>query len=332
MRLPDAAPDSASRVKRGLTISLACSITNCIVAPIFAMTFLFAGGTLARAANVDCMDTATALEYWRPIREQAPTAEDPADELALELVPCLGSPNSELRDQTAYELFTFWLRGTRLTDDTRRTLLGDLSEVMAKPPAAIPGNSSFARSFSALILSEIMRSDSNQPFMSDSERQALLDRAIQSLEQENDFRGLDAEFGWIHPVAHLADLLWRFALHPDTTAVQAESILDAVRDKVAPTVVAYHFNESDRLARVAATIISRNLVAPDKVATWVMSFRTPTSMAKWSDAFMSPAGMAELHNTKLFLRALADQLNGGDIDWSISEALTETVRRFTQLI
>lgn len=296
------------------------------------MTLLPGSGSPARAAGVDCMDTATALEYWRPIREQAPAAEDPADDLALELVPCLGSPNSELRDQTGYELFTFWLRGNRLTDDTRRTLLGDLSELMAERPAAVPGNSSFARSFSALILSEIMRSDSNQPFMSDSERQALLDRAIQSLEQENDFRGLDAEFGWVHPVAHLADLLWRFALHRDTTAEQAESILDGVHSKVAPTVVAYHFNESDRLARVVATIISRNLIAPGKVASWIMSFRTPISMAKWSDAFMSPAGMAELHNTKLFLRALADQLEGTKTDPLIDEPLRALVQDFTQLI
>jgi hypothetical protein len=55
-------------------------------------------------------------------------------------------------------------------------------------------------------------------------------------------------------------------------------------------------------------------------------------MEKWSGAFMSPQGMAELHNTKLFFRALADQLDGTDIDAVITESLEELVQGFTQLI
>ncbi len=286
----------------------------------------------ASAADIDCLDTVTALEYWRPIREQAPTADVPADRLALELLPCLGSPNPELRDQIGYELFTSWLRSEKITDDTRRALLVDLSVTMSTAPGTVPGNAAFARSFSALILSELMRSDAKRPFMNNSERQSLLDQTILSIERENDFRGLDARFGWIHPIAHMSDLLWRFTLHPETTRSQAESILNAVRTKVAPPDVSYSFNESDRLARVVTTLISRNLVDPVRVATWISSFQAPVSAEKWSDSFASPRGMAELHNTKLFLRALADQLEGADIDSSISEALGELVQAFTQLI
>ena len=55
-------------------------------------------------------------------------------------------------------------------------------------------------------------------------------------------------------------------------------------------------------------------------------------MDNWSDAFASPQGMAELHNTKLFLRALADQLDSSVVDPLISAPLAELVQGFTQLI
>jgi len=284
------------------------------------------------AAEVDCTDTESALNYWRPIREQAPASEAPPDELALDLLSCLGSPNPELRDRIGYELFTYWLRGEKLGDETRRELLAELSSMMAVPPEAIPGDSTFSRSFSALILSEVMRSDANQPFMTAVERQTLLDQSIRSLEQENDYRGLNAELGWIHPVAHMSDLLWRFALHAETSAAQAESIIAGVRNKVAPTGIFYSFNESDRLARVVTTLIQRELVDTDRIVQWIKSFESPGSMEKWSGAFMSPQGMAELHNTKLFLRALADQLDGADIDAAITDSLEDLVQGFTQLI
>ena len=80
-----------------------------------------------RAAETDCLDTDAALNYWRPIREQAAASELPANELALELVSCLGSPNPELRDGIGYELFTSWLRNGNLDDATRRKLLNELS-------------------------------------------------------------------------------------------------------------------------------------------------------------------------------------------------------------
>jgi hypothetical protein len=286
----------------------------------------------ANAATVDCMDTNAALEYWRPVQADAQTADVPADALALELVSCLGSPNAELRDRIGYELFTFWLRGEKLSVETRRTLLKELSAQMSVQSSNHSDSESLARSFSALILAEIMRADRNQPFLLDAERQKLLDRAIHSIQREDDFRGLDAKLGWVHPVAHMSDLLWRFALHPKTSAIQAEAILAGIRSKAAPTAVSYSFNESDRLARVVTTLVLTGKVETQKMASWIQSFETPKSMEKWSDAFASPQGMAELHNTKLFLRALSDQLDGADVDPAITEQLESLVRGFTQLI
>jgi len=282
----------------------------------------------SNAAGVDCLETGPALEYWRPIREQAATSELPANELAIELVSCLGSPDPELRDRIGYELFTNWLRQEKLSDETRSRLLFELSAGLGNQSKAM----GLTRSFSALILAEIMRSDSINAFMNDEQRQALLDKATAAIAHEDDFRGLDADIGWVHPVAHMADLLWRYALHPKTDTEQAAQILDAVRSKVGPTSVSYAFNEGDRLARVVTTLITNELVDAESMAAWISGFENPQSMEKWSEAFQSPDGMAELHNTKQFLRSLSDQLAGAEIDPAIAEPIAELVDGFTQLI
>jgi len=243
----------------------------------------------------------------------------------MELVSCLGSPNPELRDQIGYELFTHWLREDKLTDASRRSLLTELS-------ANLTAEQPLLRSFSALILAELMRSDANRAFMTPAERDSLLTGTAKAIEVEQDFRGLEAGLGWVHPVAHLADLLWRFALHPETSSGQASQVLDAVRTKVAPTDISYSHNEGDRLARAVSTLIQRKMLDPEVAGEWISSYQTPVSMDQWSDAFRSPAGMTELHNTKQFLRALSDQLSGVELDARISEPLTALVNGFTQLI
>ena len=293
-----------------------------------ATIILSSGFSSARAAGVGCLNTSEALAYWRPLREAPEMSSSSANSLALELLSCLGSPNPELRDQIGYELYVEWLRNDRLTDATRHALLRELSIRMRQK-----GNDvSLSRSFSALVLGELMRSDANKAFMSSQQRQGLLDDAIETLRNEQDFRGLVADIGWVHPVAHLSDLLWRFALHQETTPAQASSLLLAVRSKVAPVETSYTFNESDRLARVVSTLISRQLLDVEITAEWIESFSTPLTMEMWSDAFRTPAGMAELHNTKQFLRALSDQLATTNVADAISEPLAALVQGFTQLI
>jgi hypothetical protein len=295
---------------------------------ILSLLVFTVSATDALADAPDCLNTEAALDYWQPIREQAATADLPADALAMELLGCLGSPEPALRDGTGYELYTYWLRNARLADATRSTLLVELSDLLSNPAP----EAALSRSFSALILAEVMRSDAIEPFMSDAERHALLEATANALRDETDYRGLDATLGWVHPVAHMADLLWRFSLHPSTDADQGRAILAAARSKVAPDAVAYSFNEPDRLARAVSTAVARELVSAAEISAWLETFAKPGSMEKWSDAFRTPAGMAELHNTKLFLRAMSDQLDGEDVDPLIAETLASLVRGFTQLI
>jgi hypothetical protein len=237
-----------------------------------------------------------------------------------------------LRDRIGYELFSLWLRAEKLDDGTRRELFAKLRSMLIETPAAAPGDTTFGRSFAALVLAEVLRSDAKQPFLAPGERSSLLEDTLQALDRENDFRGLTADHGWVHPIAHMADLLWRIALHPGTGKAEAERLLDGLRVKVGPTTSAYAFNEGDRLARVASVVIARQLLPPEDVAAWLDEFSAPQSMQRWGDAFSSPEGMTELHNTKQFVRALSDQLNDNDVDPGVTDRLNTLVQVFTDLV
>jgi len=302
---------------------------RCSFALLFATALVsLVSYSAAHAAVPSCSDAETALQHWRPIKDDLAASVEQANKLTPELVDCLGSPNPELRDGIAYELLTYWLRNDALNHTTQFRLLESLTANMLE--ARI--EATLSRSFSALILAELMRADAQNSFMADTQRNQLLESAIDALKEERDFRGLDDEIGWIHPVAHLSDLLWRFTLHPKTTNEQIDQILDGVAYKVAPTTSSYRFNESDRLARVISTAIRQSKISDEKMVLWLAQFETPKSMEKWSQAFRSTAGMAELHNTKQFLRALSDQLHNTGAGVETGKYLQELVQGFTQLV
>ncbi|HVG61627.1 MAG TPA: DUF2785 domain-containing protein [Hyalangium sp.] len=263
-----------------------------------------AGPTKGSAVRPGC--TEKDKPFWRAIKERKGVPEPgvSVDALGPVLVSCLGSSDSELRDGLAYELLTSWMRSGALSDSALRglteKLLGQLSEGLGESGT----DNVFRRTFSALVLSEVMRRDNLQPFLSPEELTRLLKAAVHYLPGERDLRGFSDKLGWMHGAAHGADLLWRLAMSPRIEREGLEQILQAVAAKIAPPEHAYVHNESDRLARVVVAVIRRGKVAPSTLKSWLEAVATPQGMSSWDEAFRNEAGLTRLHNTKQFLRAL----------------------------
>tara|TARA_R110001592_G_scaffold176111_3_gene415569 strand:- start:1388 stop:2290 length:903 start_codon:yes stop_codon:yes gene_type:complete len=282
--------------------------------------------SIAIAQTPDCLDESAALDYWRSIASVAESAE--ANVLAEPLLQCLKSPNPELRDDIGYGLFSAWLRNAQLSVDRKQFLLQQLSANLSPANREL----SLQRSFSALIISELLRADAIDTFMTTTQREQLLQDSAQALRDEQDFRGFEDELGWVHPIAHLADVMWRFSLHPALSEEQAALILTAVSSKVSATESFYHFNEGDRLARPVVILLRREALTSTAWLNWFAGYATPKSVSTWSETFGSSLGLTELHNTKLFFRALSDQLQGVDLDNAVREKLDELVALFSELV
>jgi len=229
--------------------------------------------------------------------------EDPAKRelLAVELVPCLGNPDPELRDGIAFEALSAWLRGKQLTKGTRMALYQRLLTQLGMAD----DSAGFAKPFAALVLSEVARADRLEPFLTLQERAALVDAATLYLQSVRDYRGFVTGEGWRHGVAHGADLLMQLALNPAVSKGQLEHIAVAVQAQIAPASGhSYIFGESERLARPVLYAARRALLDAAWWQAWVQAVASPAPLGTWDAAFESNAGLSRLHNTKAFLLVL----------------------------
>ncbi|MBT3532193.1 MAG: DUF2785 domain-containing protein [Gammaproteobacteria bacterium] len=304
------------------------SVYKLLLGLLSCSCLLWASAASSQSDQSSCLDTAAALDYWRPIHATADNENHATNQLARELIHCLGSADSELRDGISYDLLTYWLRSEKISTETSSFLLQTLSPNLEESYS----DQTLLRSFSALILGELMRADNLNSFMSEQDRLELLRTSVIALDNESDFRGLVEDIGWVHLIAHLADVLWRFSLHSALDEEQSRLILTGIRSKAGPTAAGYGFNEGDRLARSVTILIRRQALPTEEFVAWLESFDAPTSMNAWPDAFSSIEGMTELNNSKQFIRALSDQLQGQDIDPAIQSKLEELIDLFNTLV
>lgn len=293
-------------------------------------------GSLALAQN-SCISTTMDKPFWQSIKTSgfAVPQGRSADELAQALLGCLASPDPELRDSFGYEILTRWFRGGQVSNPALKAIAKTLTDNLKMGIGESGTDSIFRRSFSALMLSEVIRRDTQAPFLEPAEFRAILEAALAYLPAERDLRGYDGKLGYIHGVAHGADLLWRLAISPKTDKADLERILQATRSKIAPEGEhAYIHNESDRLARVVVFAMNRGILDSAWLKDWVKQTALPGSLGKWDNAFSTTAGLARLHNTKQFLRALENFISIGtrpkgadELLPSVTEAI-ETVTLF----
>lgn len=304
---------------------LTSSTVDASIRCITLVLILLPAQQLSAQPDPDCVASESNLQWWREIAINRDEERINADALAYDLLPCLGSANSELRDSLGYGLYTYWLRNDLLNTETKGFLYTQLSEGLSI-------ENTLFRSYSALILSELLRADAIDEFLSNAQRETLLQQAGQALRDEVDFRGLDPELGWVHPIAHLSDVLWRMALHPSLNSDQARQILAAIRNKATPVNEAYQFNEGDRLARVIVTLMQRDLVEASQWLAWFSEFESRMSGEDWGSVFADVEGMKELHNAKLFLRALSDQLEGVNLSAELQGKIDAILAILTDLV
>jgi hypothetical protein len=223
--------------------------------------------------------------------------------LLRELSPFLGSPDPTLRDTFAYSLSEAWIyRDQKLTPADLRERLAEWQGNLKSGLGEQGTDSVLRRSFSALELSLLAAYDLKASFLTQTEYDTLLGAALDYLAAERDVRGYDAEKGWMHSVAHTADLLKFLARSPHLAPAGQARILSAIAAKLEATGPLVH-GEDERLARAVLSLVRR----PDFDATafraWHAAYPA-RQKALWSAARLDPAGYAALGNAKHLLVSL----------------------------
>lgn len=248
--------------------------------------------------------------YWQSVigaGMQVPSDRS-LNDLTLELIDMLASPDPQQRDGIAFPLLATWIHSGEY-DALLRGFGNGVVTGLTNGLGSSGDLTVLRRSYTALVLTEIITRDNEMHLLPAATVMGWGDQATSWLVREQDLRGWIPDVGWAHAVANGADLLGALARSPHFDKLELTVLLDVIADRLlAPTEHVLHHGEDDRLAYAAMAVLHRDAVAPNVIEPWIArlgaGMRRPRTRGKVSGEWPTPAA----YNTSRFLRALHLQL------------------------
>jgi hypothetical protein len=173
------------------------------------------------------------------------------DGLAAELAKALADPDPAVRDGPAYAVLATWLERGVL--DAQLASLGDTMMARFRDPRVQ------ARTFAPLVLAWVVK------------RGGFDIRWVEAFEHwytaEADVRGYDDALGWLHAVAHGADLLGVLGRHRQVAPEQM--LVLAAGRMLADTEYVWRDQEDDRLSYAIALTLGRPELTVAQSTRWL---------------------------------------------------------------
>jgi hypothetical protein len=249
--------------------------------------------------------------FWRVIAtdEKALPQGEWVAELAPELLSWLGSADAELRDEFAYRILAAWIERDQFNPEQLRDMAGQMLRNLQVGLGECESESVFLRSYSTLVLMEIVAYDNAHPFMAKDEVLRILDEVLDYLRQECDLRAWVEGPGWAHAIAHTADLLMMLARNLQLGPFELERLLEGIADRLLqPCGVVFVQHEDERLAYAALNVLRRGLVGRTFLNRWLARFTYPAGRDSWRLVYTMDGESAARINVTSFLRSLYFQL------------------------
>jgi hypothetical protein len=249
--------------------------------------------------------------FWQAIKEHnfAIPPGYSVESLTEYLLAALGNSNPEIREGPNHEVFEYWIHHGIYSADALRAIKSQMLDNLKVGLGEVETDTVFLRTFSLLILTEILQEDHEHPFLTEAELRHTMECALAYLEAEHDGRGYIVGKGWAHAVAHAADLLMVLARNRYQRAADLERLLYAMAEILTgPPIGLYLYEEDERLAYAALTVLRRNLLSLPFLTAWIQQLARPEEVPWRIDTFYTPEGTIRYHNLKAFLRSLYFQL------------------------
>ncbi|MGW4892104.1 DUF2785 domain-containing protein [Kitasatospora sp. NPDC004240] len=216
-------------------------------------------------------------------------AAEPTPALLDEVSAALRSPDPEIRDLLAYEQLCRWVPRLAPSELER---LGDAMAARLSDPEIQ------ARTFAPLVLAEIADAGVWQP--------RWLDAFARWYPAETDLRGWHPELGWLHAVAHGADLLAALGRSPLTADPGPLLALAAAR-LTAPTDHVWDALEDDRLGRAVAVVLTRPGLTEEQALAWLDPIAAQPPRRPSAATPGVPANVSNTLRTLRMVSVLADR-------------------------
>lgn len=217
--------------------------------------------------------------------------------------------NPDIRDELVYASFCHALLDQLLSIPDFHWLVAEALHSRSVSISEHALQATLTRSFTALLFSLFLAVDSQEDNLyyqqiSPAQRQQLFDTALQYLEEETDTRGWHEEYGWMHAVAHEAELLLSACLHQQFPAEKLPLVWSTIIALLQRQTQAFSAGEERRLALIMSQLISQEKLNQHEVASWIEQTHFPDQ---------SPAEYFAQINFENFLLALSAYLEKEEI-------------------
>ena len=214
-------------------------------------------------------------EFWTSISKNEYKIPDgnSLEDLTKTLFGYLGSTDPELRDDIAYIVYANWLKQEMYTKDEILAHIEILIANLEKGIGETESDSVFLRTFSVLLLAEIVHNDNKKSLFEKEQIQAILEKGLWYLDAEKDPRGYIPIKGWAHSLAHTADLMMVLGRNRHLGEDELRRILKSIANKIMQSNnYVYIHREDERLANAIIEVLQRGLLDIDFVEKWANDF------------------------------------------------------------
>lgn len=196
------------------------------------------------------------------------------------LIPHIGDPDPVLRDGLVYPALEALSRQESLKPGDYRKLLGHYlgPEYLFHGIETERVKAALRRSFTVLQLCVLVDVHRERPVFTDEDLNRLIDSVIDYYTREPILTGYHQDYGWVHTIAHTADLFeGLFALNT-FDPIRMTAALDAIRGRFVEVGMTYAHGEDLRTARALTTGVKSGAIEAGMLESFINGFETARTM------------------------------------------------------
>lgn len=246
--------------------------------------------------------------------------------LAIQMIAEIGNHDSHLRDDIIYPNLAHLLHDSHFTNDELLTITNKLfseEHLWFDMENNIP-YSALNRTFTSLQITILVYVHFRDNIYDTLFFKQLFVSYLDYYKKESDLRGYEKEVGWIHSVAHGADVLAQFARCSDIDVQDCMDMFQAISDKFMISHYSYVSDEDERSVEVLINVLNRKILSDEFLISWVQKLGNYPRPTTYPEVYRININVKSLLRSLYF--RLIDEIEYNFLTAEIKKVLLENVK------
>jgi hypothetical protein len=267
------------------------------------------------------------IDYLKKQKESKFVFEDVNKlELLHLLMEHIGEKDAEIRDGLVYPNLAHLLNDKHFDEDQLNDIATDLisEQYLTFDIENYVDYSVLTRSFSVLQLAVLVHVHNRDHVIHGKIIQNLFTKFLKYFTMEEDLRGYNEEVGFMHSIAHSADLFAQLMQVEFFHEKEIKTMFTVIIDKYQTKDFFFMYDEDERMVNAIMNGLQREILDQEFIEGWIDSFANYKKPKNWPQAYYIT------NNVKVFLRSLyfrvLDHEKYGFVAEKIKKVLQEKVK------